>query len=423
MEARYSWFTTARFLVAILAVSLLFKTTPKHSVEAVETVGKSAARSLAEKRAREKEKAMRKATPIVVLITGCSSGIGKSAALEFAADERFKVWATMRSFDKWDFTTLGGRRDGDTASKNEDAGDDTGAGDGDGGSRSKYKNNLVVAEMDVTSEESVQALVQKVIAEDGRIDIVINNAGYGLAGCLEVATVAEAQAEFDVNVWGAVRVLQAVLPYMRNPLVPLPPPPHGARPQQRQRGGGHIINISSTSGLRGVPCMEFYTGSKFALEGISDSLRYSLAPYNISVTNINAGPVKTDFTQRFGHASKGGRGSRQVERDPGNYLQTLTDRMIAGLNMRIHQSADGQTAEDLGKLVVNVASLRLKSKRLTDVPFNIGSNYDSSQLLQEVRKQPTGWGGLFNEILKSMPPLPAEFQQQQQQRSQQHEEL
>lgn len=240
--------------------------------------------------------------------------------------------------------------------------------------------------MDVTSDESVTTLVDRIIAEEGRIDVVINNAGYGMAGCLEVVTIEEAKEVFDVNVWGVVRVLQAVLPHMR------------------KQKSGHAIQISSTSGIRGAPCFEIYTGSKFALEGITDSMRYSLAAFNVSVTNINAGPVKTSFTDRFGVVDKGGRGTRQVKNDPTGYLQAFTNRMIAGLSHRTN-SAEGQTSEELATLIVNVASMKLKAKRMTDIPFNIGSNYDSQNLLAEVRKQPTGWGGLYNEILGNIPPL------------------
>jgi NAD(P)-dependent dehydrogenase (short-subunit alcohol dehydrogenase family) len=288
---------------------------------------------------------------VIVLVTGSSTGIGKSTALEFAADEKFKVWATMRSTSTWD---------------------------------EPAQDNLVVAEMDVTSDESVESTVARVIAEDGHIDIVVNNAGYGMAGCLEVVTIEEAKKVFDVNVWGVVRVLQAVLPHMR------------------AQKSGHAIQISSTSGIRGIPCMEYYTGSKFALEGITDSMRYSLAPFNISVTNINAGPVKTAFTEKFGVQDKGGRGTRAVTHDETGYLQAMTQRMIAGLNVRIEQ---GQSSEELANLIVNVASMKLKAKRLTDIPFNIGSNYDSQSLLAEIRKFPTGWGGVYNDILGSIPPL------------------
>jgi NAD(P)-dependent dehydrogenase (short-subunit alcohol dehydrogenase family) len=292
--------------------------------------------------------------PIVVLVTGSSTGIGKSTVMEFAKDPRFKVYASMRRVEMWDQPAV---------------------------------DNVVVAAMDVTSDTSVSALVERIIQVEGKIDVLVNNAGYGMAGCLEVVTIEEAQQVFEVNVWGVVRVLQAVLPHMR------------------ARRSGHAIQISSTSGIRGIPCFEYYTGSKFALEGITDSMRYSLSAFNISVTNVNAGPVKTAFTDRFGHVEVGGRGTRQVQ-DPTGYLQTLTQRMIAGLSHRI--STEGQTPQEVGQVVVNLANLRIKSSRLTDVPFNIGSNFDSQALVGEVRKHPTGWGGIHNEILKNIPPLEVE---------------
>ena len=104
-------------------------------------------------------------------MTGSSSGIGKSTAIEFAKDDRFKVWATMRSTDQWDVES---------------------------------RDNLIIAEMDVTIGESVDALVSRIIAVEGRIDIVVNNAGYGVAGCLEVVHLEEAKQLFDVNVWVSI---------------------------------------------------------------------------------------------------------------------------------------------------------------------------------------------------------------------------
>lgn len=104
-------------------------------------------------------------------MTGSSSGIGKSTAIEFAKDDRFKVWATMRSADQWD---------------------------------AESRDNLIIAEMDVTIGESVDALVSRIIAVEGRIDIVVNNAGYGVAGCLEVVHLEEAKQLFDVNVWVSI---------------------------------------------------------------------------------------------------------------------------------------------------------------------------------------------------------------------------
>jgi NADP-dependent 3-hydroxy acid dehydrogenase YdfG len=294
---------------------------------------------------------------IVIVITGCSTGIGKSAAEELAKNDNFVVWATMRDTKKSTLPSL---------------------------------PNLKLGNLDVTSEDSVNHLIDKIMQEEGKIDVLINNAGFGVAGSLELVKIEEAMEVFNVNVWGVVRVLQAVLPHMR------------------KKKSGYVINISSTSGIRGIPCFEFYTGSKFALEGITDSMRYSLYAYNISVTNVNAGPVKTNFVDRFGTVNDGGKGSRQVSSEGhSEYLRQFTDRMIAGLNYRM-KTPEAQTAEDVAKVLTNLIHMKLTATRMTDVPFNIGSSYDSQRLLEEVKKFPTGWGGIYNEITKILPPLPEE---------------
>lgn len=291
----------------------------------------------------------------VILITGCSTGIGKATAEYLAKDPNNIVWATMRDLEK---NTLPASQE-----------------------------NLNFGQLDVTSDESVEHLIQEILAKEGKIDVVINNAGFGLAGSLEVVKIDEAKDLFDVNVWGVVRVLHAVLPSMRS------------------RKSGYIINISSTSGIRGIPCMEYYTGSKFALEGITDSMRYSLAPYNIFVTNVNAGPVKTPFVERFGYSEVGGRGSRIFPKD--KFLQDFTNRMIAGLQYRL-RSPEAQSGEDIARLISNLLHMKSAATRITDVPFNIGSSLDSQRLLEEVKRNPTGWGGIYNEIMKNIPSLPAD---------------
>lgn len=127
-----------------------------------------------------------------VLITGASAGIGKSSAIEFAKNEKYRVYATMRNVEDWDLPV---------------------------------QDNIVILSMDVTSDDSVNKAVDKMIELEGHIDIVVNNAGYAVIGCLETVSIEEAKAEFDVNVWGVVRVLHAVLPHMRH---------------QRK---GHVINL------------------------------------------------------------------------------------------------------------------------------------------------------------------------------------
>jgi NAD(P)-dependent dehydrogenase (short-subunit alcohol dehydrogenase family) len=250
---------------------------------------------------------------------------------------------------------------------------------------SSNRDNIVVSQLDVSNDESVNVLVSKIIEEEGQIDIIVNNAGYGIAGCVECVTIEEAKAMFDVNLWGVVRVLQAALPVMRS------------------RRRGHIINISSTIGIRGIPAFEYYCSSKFALEGLADSMRYSLAPYGISVTNVNAGPVKTPFGDKFGSLEKGGLGTRDVD-DPDNFLVRLTKRMAASLARRM-KTPEAKTSEEVAMVVANVAQLKHDLSNLHDVPFNVGSSPESQAILEEFRKHPTGWGGTFTTMLKAMPKL------------------
>ena len=290
----------------------------------------------------------------IVLITGCSSGIGKAAAIAFAEHGDFIVYATMRSTSQWSSSQL----------------------------PPSSAANIHVRQLDVTSSESIKGVVAEILKVEGRIDIVINNAGYGIAGCLEVVSVEEAKKVFEVNVWGVVNVLQEVLPSMRS------------------QSKGHIINISSTSGIRGIPCFEFYTGSKFALEGITDSMRYSLSLYNISVTNVNAGPVRTSFTDRFGDASLGGKGTRRAEND--ELLHAYTDKMVRNLNERM-SSNEVQSAEEIGRLLVDLALLKRDAATLEDVPFNLATSPSSQKVLELTRVNPRGWGGIYSSILDSVP--------------------
>lgn len=298
----------------------------------------------------------------VVVVTGASSGIGYATALEFARSPKFKVYATMRSPEKWDRPAA---EDGTSL------------------------DNLIVRPMDVTSAESVKAAIAR-IAEDenGKIDIVVNNAGYGMVAPLEGATIQEAQNLFDVNVWGPVRLLQEVLPYMR------------------KRRGGHVINVSSTSAMRGTPCAEYYSGSKFALEGIMDSMRYSLAAYNISVSQINPGPVVSNFTEVWGNAEKGGLGTRTIPGDveDGNYLSRFAKKMVDLLRQRM-VSGEAQDCKSCAKVIVNMAHRKMESSSLVELPFNSGTNEASQAVIASVKVDPAAWTGTYAQMLSLIPPL------------------
>lgn len=138
-------------------------------------------------------------------------------------------------------------------------------------------NNLFVTELDVTREDQVKAAVQAAIERFGRIDVLVNNAGYGHLGVFEESTMEEIRAQYDTNVFGLMAVTHAVIPGMR-----------------KQRSG-RIFNISSVAGLKGVFGGSIYNSSKFAVEGFSQSIAEELAPFGVYVTSVSPGFFRTDF--------------------------------------------------------------------------------------------------------------------------------
>ena len=184
--------------------------------------------------------------PGTALVTGCSSGIGRATALTFLADD-WTVYATARNRD--DLTDL------------SEAG-------------------CEIAALDVTDDADVARVVDRVIAEDGRIDCLVNNAGYGQFGPLEELPVEALHRQFDVNVYGPHQLIRAILPHMR------------------EQGRGRIVNVSSASGRVSFPGGGAYCGAKFAVEAISDALRGELEEFGIDVVVVEPGPVETEFTDR-----------------------------------------------------------------------------------------------------------------------------
>jgi len=166
------------------------------------------------------------------------------------------------------------------------------------------KAHAVVA--DVTDEAGVHRTVDDVVAKHGGIDVLVNNAGYGLEGAVEEVTLDQVRRQFEVNVFGAVAVIQAVLPYMRK-----------AR-------SGHIINITSMGGLTSFPGVGIYNGSKFALEGISEALAKEVKPLGIKVTIVEPGSFRTDWAGRsMEHVEKP---IADYETTAGAYRQSLAQR-------------------------------------------------------------------------------------------------
>lgn len=133
-------------------------------------------------------------------------------------------------------------------------------------------------EMDGDDDTSVTNGIAQIVQERGRVDAVLANAGFGVAGAAEQTSIEDAKAQLETNFWGAIRIVNATLPLFRN------------------QGGGRLLLMSSIGGLLGIPYQAFYSASKFALEGYAESLAYEVEPFNIHVTLIEPGNFKTAFT-------------------------------------------------------------------------------------------------------------------------------
>lgn len=192
--------------------------------------------------------------------------------------------------------------------------------------------------LDVTDEALVGQAVARVIAEAGRIDVLINNAGVGLCGAVEDTTLAEAQWQMDTNFFGPVRMIRAVLPHMR------------------ARGSGRIITVSSLAGLTGLPYQPFYSASKYAIEGLNEALRLELAGSGIDATTLNPGDFRTGFTDArvFAEQARSGVNAAQLattlaiyERDE---QQGADPRQVAELAARLVEQASLDVRYPVGTL-------------------------------------------------------------------------
>ncbi|MCU0548175.1 MAG: SDR family oxidoreductase [Leptolyngbya sp. Prado105] len=187
----------------------------------------------------------------VVLITGASTGIGAALAQALAdRTPKIQLILTARNIAKLDLVANGARQAG---------------------------AEVLTIATDMAQPDQVKALAKTAIDKFGRVDVLVNNAGYGQMGPIELIPIEAVQRQFQVNVIGAIGLIQALTPVMRD------------------QGGGKIINVSSLGGRIAFPFCGLYSASKFALESLSDSLRRELEPFNIRVSVIEPGPVSTDF--------------------------------------------------------------------------------------------------------------------------------
>ena len=189
-----------------------------------------------------------------ILITGASTGIGKATAILFQ-QQGWNVAATMRS--PQNATDL------------------------------QHLDNLLCLYLDVTNSDSIQQAIGQTLQEFGSIDVLVNNAGYGLTGPFEACTSEQIEKQFATNVFGLMDVTRAILPHFR------------------QQQYGIILNITSIGGRLTIPLYSLYHATKWAVEGFSESLQYELEPWNIKIKIVEPGPIQTDFYDRSARMAGG----------------------------------------------------------------------------------------------------------------------
>ena len=229
----------------------------------------------------------------VALVTGSSSGIGLETALALAGDG-YNTFASMRDIKK--------AGELEYAAKKEN-----------------LKINVI--ELDVDKEESIISAIKKVMADNGRIDVLVNNAGYGQFGCTEDVSIDDFRKQFETNFFSIVRIIQEVSPIMRN------------------QKSGIIVNISSVGGRLGLPGSSAYISTKFALEGLSECLRYELGQFGIKTTLIEPGVIKTNFFSSLKIP--------ESKADP--KYRELTDNILAGLKMMVEM---GTPPSEVAKVIL-----------------------------------------------------------------------
>jgi len=222
----------------------------------------------------------------VVLVTGATSGIGQACARHLAA-RGWRVFGAGRR-----------ARDGE-----KDAG-------------------VEMLAMDVDDQASVERGVAEIIRRAGRLDAVVNNAGFSMRGALEDTPIGAAKALFETNFFGALRVTRAALPLLR------------------ANGGGHIVNMGSLAGEAGVPFTSLYSASKFALAGFSESLRYEARPFGIHVVLVEPGDYKSEIDV-----------NRRIDAPDGSAYR---DAFMRFIEMRTRLSSASPTPEPVAELVARI---------------------------------------------------------------------
>jgi len=274
----------------------------------------------------------------VALVTGSSSGIGFETSLALARNG-FYTFATMRDISK-----------------------------GEKIKELTKKENLPIEiiELDVDKENSVKNSINTIIEKKQRIDVLVNNAGWGLWGSVEDVSIDEFKAQFETNFFSIIRMIQEVAPIMR------------------EQKSGHIINISSIAGRIGFPISPAYISSKFALEGLSESLRFELMPFGVNVIIIEPGMIKTNFFEPM----KLGKKAEKTDA-----YKNITEKVLSGVKMMAQMATDPKEVSNtiiqaikeekpLPRYIVgNDALMFLEAKKMkTDIEFE---NYLKKELYGE----------------------------------------
>ena len=269
----------------------------------------------------------------VAVVTGCSSGIGLQTAVSLAREGHF-TFATMRNMEK-------------------------------SGDLEKIVNDeglpVKILELDVDNEDSVNDAVGKIMQEKGRIDTIVNNAGWGMWGTVENVSIEEFKQQFETNFFSIIRMIQKVAPIMR------------------KQKSGNIVNVSSVAGRIGFPVSPAYISSKFALEGLSECLRFELGPFGINVIIIEPGVIKTNFFDSM----------KMAEKSDSVYNE-ITSKVVSGVKMMAEMGTDPkEVANTIVKsineknplpryIVGNDAMMFLEAKKMkTDIEFE---NYIKKEL-------------------------------------------
>ncbi|MEE3213026.1 MAG: SDR family oxidoreductase [Thermoproteota archaeon] len=274
----------------------------------------------------------------VALVTGCSSGIGLETAISLAREGHF-TYATMRNMKK--------SEDLDKIVNDEDL-------------------PIKILELDVDDEESVDNTIAKIMEEKGRIDTLVNNAGWGMWGTVEDVSIDEFKQQFETNFFSIIRMIQKIAPIMR------------------KQKSGNIVNVSSVAGRIGFPVSPAYISSKFALEGLSECLRFELGPFGINVIIIEPGVIKTNFFDSMKMAKKSNSDSVYNE---------ITSKVVSGVKMMAEMGTESkEVANTIIKsinaenplpryIVGNDAMMFLEAKKMkTDIEFE---NYIKKELYGE----------------------------------------